>query len=250
MKVNGMKCLELNSLLQSQLIGHINSCLTDRTNNSISAALSWVQDLTECKGIVACQLRKRPSVSMVRFVNGTYSAAWIKEYIQQDFQRIDPVLSLAADRNGFNSWTTAFKSVSSIEKHNFLEAARDYGLTNGFVYSIPNHDPEGDAGIVTMCSISTEEKTLAWLASHIVQSLMPAIQVAISNCTITEPSPLSSRELEVLKWASVGKTAWETGRLLAISEATVKFHLSNVYRKLKVTTRAQALSHAILMGWL
>ena len=58
---------------------------------------------------------------------------------------------------------------------------------------------------------------------------------------------LTTRELDVLAWAAEGKTAWEIGKILSISERTVKFHLSNIYRKLGVTTRAQALVSAIKM---
>ena len=54
----------------------------------------------------------------------------------------------------------------------------------------------------------------------------------------------------MLRWVAAGKTSWEAGAVLNISEATIKFHLSNVYRKLNITTRAQAISHAIQMGWL
>ena len=52
---------------------------------------------------------------------------------------------------------------------------------------------------------------------------------------------LSNREQVVLHWATEGKSAWEIGVILSISESTVKFHLGNIYRKLGVSTRAQAV---------
>jgi LuxR family quorum-sensing system transcriptional regulator CciR len=39
-----------------------------------------------------------------------------------------------------------------------------------------------------------------------------------------------------------GKTSWEIGKILATSERTVKFHLKNVYAKLNVCNRAQAVA--------
>ncbi|GHC21325.1 hypothetical protein GCM10008094_09990 [Aidingimonas halophila] len=60
--------------------------------------------------------------------------------------------------------------------------------------------------------------------------------------------PLSLRESEVLKWASEGKTVWEIGMILSLSEGTVKFHLRNIYRKLDVTNRAQAIATAAHQG--
>lgn len=56
--------------------------------------------------------------------------------------------------------------------------------------------------------------------------------------------PLSEKELEILYWAKAGKTVWEISVIRDISEATVKFHLSNIYSKLEVTNRAQAVGEA------
>ena len=41
---------------------------------------------------------------------------------------------------------------------------------------------------------------------------------------VVDELKLSPRELECLKWAAAGKTAWETSIILDISEGTVKFH--------------------------
>jgi DNA-binding CsgD family transcriptional regulator len=62
---------------------------------------------------------------------------------------------------------------------------------------------------------------------------------------IAEPmAPLTSREREVLHWTAQGKGCWETGHIVGISERTVKFHLQNIYRKLNVVNRAQAVARA------
>jgi DNA-binding CsgD family transcriptional regulator len=59
---------------------------------------------------------------------------------------------------------------------------------------------------------------------------------------------LSQRELEVLRWTMAGKTAWETGSLLCISEPTVKYHLRNTFAKLNVTSKHMAVLKAISLG--
>jgi LuxR family quorum-sensing system transcriptional regulator SolR len=55
---------------------------------------------------------------------------------------------------------------------------------------------------------------------------------------------LTCKEREVLHWIVEGKTAWEVGRILSMSERTVKFHLRNIYSKLNVANRAQAVTKA------
>jgi DNA-binding NarL/FixJ family response regulator len=51
---------------------------------------------------------------------------------------------------------------------------------------------------------------------------------------------LSPRELEVLEAVAIGLSNREIASKLWVSEPTVKFHLTNVYRKLGVTNRTQA----------
>jgi DNA-binding CsgD family transcriptional regulator len=61
---------------------------------------------------------------------------------------------------------------------------------------------------------------------------------------------LTLRERECLHWVSLGKTSWEIGRLLDISEHTARFHLRNARDKLSASNRQQAVSRAIQLGYL
>jgi DNA-binding NarL/FixJ family response regulator len=61
-----------------------------------------------------------------------------------------------------------------------------------------------------------------------------------------ETSPLTSREAEILHLAAAGYTNGRIARELWITEQTVKFHLSNTYRKLGVRNRTEASRHALL----
>lgn len=61
---------------------------------------------------------------------------------------------------------------------------------------------------------------------------------------------LTTRQLECLRWAQEGKTAWEIGRIMAISPRTVESYLAIAYQKLKVRTRVQAVIRARALGLL
>ena len=56
---------------------------------------------------------------------------------------------------------------------------------------------------------------------------------------------LSVREAEVLLWVAQGKSNYETAIILAISAATVKKHLENIYAKLGVGGRNGATLQAL-----
>lgn len=61
---------------------------------------------------------------------------------------------------------------------------------------------------------------------------------------------LSEREREVLRLVATGHTSADIGVRLCISVLTVNTHIKNIYRKLEVRTRAQAVSRATDWGLL
>lgn len=67
---------------------------------------------------------------------------------------------------------------------------------------------------------------------------------------VQDGETLSDRERAVLRLVASGHTGPEVGTRLAISAQTVNTHVKNIYRKLQVHTRAQAVSMASHLGWL
>lgn len=57
-------------------------------------------------------------------------------------------------------------------------------------------------------------------------------------------SPLTNREREVLKLWATGLQQKQIAQMLSLSTTTVKKHLCNVYRKLNVHNKVQALTKA------
>src|SRR5690606_19583800 len=62
--------------------------------------------------------------------------------------------------------------------------------------------------------------------------------------------PLTQRELTCLQWVAIGKTSWETGRILGLAERTINFHIQNACRKLGVHGRQAAITAALRTGLL
>lgn len=62
------------------------------------------------------------------------------------------------------------------------------------------------------------------------------------------PVHLTPRELECLRWVSVGKTAWETATIIGRSRRTVEFHLINAGRKLGAINKIHAVVLTLRLG--
>ncbi|MFT5193768.1 MAG: DNA-binding NarL/FixJ family response regulator [Cellvibrionaceae bacterium] len=80
-------------------------------------------------------------------------------------------------------------------------------------------------------------------------ALSPAIAQKIMGQFSSEiVVPLTEREIEMLLLLKDGKTNKEIGGVKGISSRTVQSHLANIYRKLDVANRTEALSRATSLG--
>ncbi|MCE7946934.1 MAG: hypothetical protein DYG88_05845 [Chloroflexi bacterium CFX4] len=70
------------------------------------------------------------------------------------------------------------------------------------------------------------------------------------TCPSAEAVMLTPRENEVLRLLAEGLSNKQIGAALGLSIRTVKFHLDNLYSKLGVHSRAEALITAVRRGWL
>lgn len=61
---------------------------------------------------------------------------------------------------------------------------------------------------------------------------------------------LTDRELDVLKLVGQGLSNKQIGKKLFISDRTVQAHLSNIFSKLGVSSRTEAVMHAVRKGWI
>jgi len=70
------------------------------------------------------------------------------------------------------------------------------------------------------------------------------ISALLAPAHAPSPGPLTGREVEVLRLAATGKTNRMIAAELAISEKTVARHMSNIFTKLDLTSRAAATAYA------
>jgi DNA-binding CsgD family transcriptional regulator len=91
-------------------------------------------------------------------------------------------------------------------------------------------------------------RVVADLQLFAVHALDAAMRVLIPAESASESPPLTPRELEALRWTMDGKTAWEVGSILGITERTAVLHLNNAMRKLGCVNKHQAVLKALRQG--
>jgi two-component system, NarL family, response regulator DegU len=74
---------------------------------------------------------------------------------------------------------------------------------------------------------------------------MRSLAAGYSNVVDSERANLTRREIEVLKLVASGKADKEIATALQISVRTVRYHISNIFRKADVSTRAQLIVVAL-----
>ena len=84
------------------------------------------------------------------------------------------------------------------------------------------------------------------MAQDIARKTLTTFESIRSNTELT-PN-LTERELEVIKALAQGKSNKEIAQTLGISEKTVRNHASNIYNKLHIFDRTQAVIYAIRRG--
>ena len=97
-----------------------------------------------------------------------------------------------------------------------------------------------EAGIDAAIAKSARPGSIGALVREVVRG---NVFHAFAHRTVTEPQAmhdLTVRELEILRLVASGNSNRGIAQRLWVTEQTVKFHLSNVYRKLGVANRTEA----------
>lgn len=101
------------------------------------------------------------------------------------------------------------------------------------------------AGAAACLSKSAHLPSLGTLIREVVnRNIISALPPAVSDDRLPGEEELTAREFEILGLAAHGLTNAQIGKQLWVTEQTVKFHLSNIYRKLGVSNRTEASSYA------
>jgi DNA-binding CsgD family transcriptional regulator len=179
-----------------------------------------------------------------------YPANWCERYFERKYYEIDPVVRRAPTLLRPFLWRQlADQCHLHTREQLVLNESSEAGLKQGI--SVPLFGPLGRVSVVSFASRFDDAEPLQRM-SHLN---VLAWQFHIAFTEITRPEEnsharidLSNRERDCLRWTAEGKSSWDIGMILNISENTVNFHIKNAMRKLETTSRTVAVVKAIRLN--
>lgn len=181
----------------------------------------------------------------------TYSSEWIERYRSRRYLKIDPAIQIGLRRLLPVDWDEFGSGDAGLRR--FFGEAREFGLgRRGMTF--PVHGCSGDRAIFSATADFSDREWQG--AQRTVFRYFPTIAYHLHEAVLrTEgvlqaQSHLSRREIECLSWISEGKTVWECGRILGLSEHTVKCYLESARHKLGASSNTHAVSLALKSGLL
>ncbi|KQS98145.1 MULTISPECIES: helix-turn-helix transcriptional regulator [unclassified Rhizobium] len=191
-----------------------------------------------------------PAGLAIHRLHHTLGANSLRAYMDAGFQRIDPVLKMAIGGVRPVDWATARKLHPESEP--LFATAADLGhKLDGVTLPLPT--PTRRLAFLAIQADMPTEEWPAYKRCHlrdfqILANLFHASLLENDNRIQLSDhcgKSLTHRETEVLSWAAAGKSYWEIGTILGISERTVRFFMTNARRKLNVVSNSQAVAQAV-----
>jgi DNA-binding CsgD family transcriptional regulator len=165
----------------------------------------------------------------------------------------DPVLRHVRSGQPPTAWsgsgivTTTRPDIARSAKR-LLQRAAEHGLRAGLTVPLMGTKTVWGFMVATTGTSADVRDVLPALPNfHLFAHYVHCITTQLLGESMATPT-LSSREIEVLRWAAIGKTSWEIGQITQISERTVNFHVNSAARKLKVASRRAACTRALALG--
>ena len=176
-------------------------------------------------------LGSTPDIKLVgQGANGEEAIALCEQY-QPDIVLMDVVMPVMDGIEATQVISERFPEIKILVLSSFQDHESVYAMLKN-----------GAVGYLTKSSLADD---LAETIRAICQGKM-VFSSEVGAQLVSPPQPavdygLTDRELEVLVLLGEGLTNQQSAQKLSISQSTLKYHMTNIYRKLGVQTRSEAL---------
>jgi DNA-binding CsgD family transcriptional regulator len=179
-----------------------------------------------------------------------FPSHWRERYFERKYHEVDPVIRRTPTFSKPFTWEQLIKGEQLLASERLvMEERREAGLKQGV--SVPLFGPSGRMSVLSFASRFNDADS----ARQMSRLNVLAWQFHIGFADLAHPAEqrkenieLSDRERDCLRWTAEGKSSWDIGMILKISDNTVNFHIKKAMRKLGTTSRTVAVVKAIRLN--
>jgi NarL family two-component system response regulator LiaR len=189
-----------------------------------------VDDHAQIHGLVQSILGAAPDINLVgQGANGQEAVALCEQYLP-DMVLMDVIMPVMDGIKATGILHERFPEIKILVLSSFQDHESVYAMLRN-----------GAVGYLTKSSITQDlvETIRATYQGKMVFS--SEVGALLSSPQPAVDFQLTDRELEVLVLLAEGLTNQQSAQKLSISQSTLKFHMTNIYQKLGVQTRSEAL---------
>lgn len=188
----------------------------------------------------------RFSLSSTPDILSSYPESWINLYMEKRLYRIDPIVTEARS----SVLPVVWDSKDAVGRHReFFALAKQHGVPPRGI-AIAARLPTGGVGVCLLASSASPREWNRTVEKRFQDLLLMGIvfHEKVCGCRSASGKKLSPREAEVLRWAARGKTAWETGAIIGLTEGTVNQYLRAAIVKMGASSKLQCVVRAGELG--
>lgn len=177
-----------------------------------------------------------------------FPEAWVTQYRRNNMETSDPIFQRALATGLPTCWSTAYNTTNG----DFKDRAKDAGLPeDGITMSVIRQSTcvvmFSVCGDIPSEEIDCKEQGLTVAVELLARRFWLRLSELVKEL---EDLRISPREVQVLYWAACGKSAWETAKILGLTEGTVNQYLHSAARKLGADSKTHSVIRAIDAGLL
>jgi DNA-binding CsgD family transcriptional regulator len=177
--------------------------------------------------------------------------AFTSIFSNTDLMRRDPVMQHCRKQSVPIIWDQNTYTGQGLGE--LWEQQAQFGYSTGICLAL--HLPEGRHFVLGVdrdqplpANVGELQRVVADLQLFAVHAQEAAVRLLLPQPLQPEKPALTPRELEALHWTMEGKTAWEVGTILGISERTAVLHVNNAMHKLGCSSKHAAVLKALRLG--
>lgn len=172
---------------------------------------------------------------------------WEGTYREKNYVHIDPFAQMGLKKTGPYRWSECYDNLTPAQEA-MIADSKAHGLNFGI--NFPMHNAKGGFGIVLFGSDTDFELSADDL---IFLEILARYSYDRISAILGEPAEiaqltLSERERDILTLVAQGKTNWEVGAILELSEYSVRDYLKDMSKRMQTSNRTHTVTRAIQLG--